>query len=111
MDGGRLRYRKDTGLEALGIVALAFVLALLSPGAVATFLFAKAAGVALDLGQRWTFAVASSLVVVVALCAMSGARGFLRYLTISMAVSFVLLVARFGFQAAWAVALFEYYRP
>ncbi len=111
MDGGRSRYRKDIALEALGIAALALVLALVSPGAFATFAFANVSGVVLDVGQRWTFAVASSVVAVVALCFVSGARGFLRYLMLATTVSFVVLVARFGFRADWAVAFFEYFRP
>lgn len=110
-EGGQFRYRRDTALEAIGIVAVAFMLALISPGAVATFAFAQLFGVWLELGQRWAFAVGASLLVLMAFCALSGARGFMRYLTLSLVVSFVVLVARFGFLADWALAFFEFYRP
>lgn len=97
--------------EAFGAVAVGFALLLAAPGALATFAVAAALGLSLDLGQRWTFAVASSVLALVALCAVSGGRGFMRYLTLSLAVSFVLLVARFGFKSEWAIELFRFYRP
>lgn len=97
-------------LEAFGIVAIGFVLLLAAPGALATFGVATAFGLSLDLGQRWTFAVASSFLVLVAFCLVSGGRGFMRYLVLSLTVSFVVLVARYGFIADWAVAFFEFYR-
>lgn len=98
-------------LEAFGVVAVGFALVLAAPGALATFAVAAALGLSLDLGQRWTFAVASSVLALVALCASSGWRGFTRYLTLSLAVSFVVLVARSGFKAEWAIELFRFYRP
>lgn len=104
--------RRSSGVfEAFGVVAVGFALLLAAPGALATFAVAAALGLSLDLGQRWTFAVASSVMVLVALCAVAGGRGFMRYLTLSLAVSFVLLVARFGFKAEWATEFFRFYKP
>lgn len=110
IDRGRIRYR-DTALEALGIVALVFALMLLSPGAVATFAAARVLGIALDVGQRWTFASASSVLALLGLCIFSGWRGLARYVVLSAMVAFVMLVARFGFRADWVIELFEWYRP
>lgn len=98
-------------LEVLGALALGFALLLAAPGALATFAVASALGLPLDVGQRWTFAAATSVLALVASCAVSGGRGFVRYLTLSMAVAFCLLVARYGFKADWAVEFFRYYRP
>lgn len=97
--------------EAFGVVAVGFALLLAAPGALATFAVAAALGLSLDLGQRWTFAVASSVLALVALCVVSGGRGLMRYLTLSLAVSFALLVARFGVKAEWAIEFFRFYKP
>lgn len=110
-DGGRIRYRRDTALEAVGIVAFVFAIALISPGALATFATARVLGLLLDIGQRWTFAVSSSVLAAAALCAILGWQGLARYLMLSAAVSFLVLVARFGLRAEWAIAFFEFYRP
>jgi hypothetical protein len=98
-------------LEAFGVVAVGFALLLAAPGALATFALAAALSLVLDLGQRWTFAVASSVLALVALRAVSGWRGFMCYLTVSLAVAFVVVVARFGFKAEWAAEFFRYYKP
>lgn len=98
-------------LEAFAVVAVGFALVLAAPGALATFAVAAALSLSLDVGQRWTFAVASSVLALMALCAGSGWRGFTRYLTLSLAVSFALLVARYGFKAEWAFEFFRYYKP
>lgn len=110
-DGGRIRYRMDTATEAVGIATFFLSLVLVAPGAVATFAAAHAFDVALDVGQRWTFAVAVSVAVIIAGCLASAWQGLVRYLVLSLALSFALFVLRFGVRAEWAVAFFEYFRP
>lgn len=106
--GGR---RSGGALESFGIVAIGVVLVLAAPGALATFSVAAALGLVLDLGQRWTFAIAFSVLALVAVCAVSGWRGFMRYLMLSLGVPFGLFVVRFGFHADWAAELFKFYKP
>lgn len=113
-------YRQDVSrrdehpvIEAVGGTALFLALVAATPGALATFVFEHALRVPLELGQRWTFASATSLVTAVGFCLRStrGWDGFARYMLLSVATAAVLFVARFGFHAPWAAAFFAAFIP
>jgi hypothetical protein len=100
-------------LETLGVMVLFLVLVAAAPGALATFAVERAFGAQLELGQRWTFALASSVLLALgfAVCSRTGWDGVSRYTMLSFATAAVLSVARFGFRAAWAAAFFAAYVP
>jgi hypothetical protein len=93
------------------VLVLALVAA--APGALATFAVERTFYPALELGQRWTFALASSVLLACAscVCSRTGWDGFGRYMLLSTATTAVLLVFRFGFHARWAAAFFAAYIP
>lgn len=100
-------------LEAIGLTVLFFGLVAVAPGALFTFAFEHLLRIQLDLGQRWTWAIASS---VVAACVMSlrsrrGSDGLARYVLIASVASAVVLVARFGTHARWASEMLREYVP
>lgn len=100
-------------LEVLGATVLFLALVAAAPGALATFAVEHALRLPLDLGQRWTFALASSVLIA---CGFSwrsrtGWDGAGRYMLVSFATAAVLFVARFGFRASWAGALFAAFVP
>ncbi|MEO7032869.1 MAG: hypothetical protein ABI548_03475 [Polyangiaceae bacterium] len=100
-------------LEALGLIVLFFALVAVAPGGLITFAVEHFLRVRLDVGQRWTWAIASS---VVAACAMSllsrrGSDGLGRYVLIAVVASAVVLVARFGVHAKWAAEMLSEYVP
>lgn len=100
-------------LTALGLLVLVAALVLVAPGALLTFAFEHVLRLHLDLTQRWTWAIAVS---VVAACAMSlrsrrGSGGAGRYMLLALVASAVVLVARFGTHARWAVEMLREYAP
>lgn len=100
-------------LEAIGLTVLFFALVAIAPGALLTFAFEHLSRAELDVGQRWTWAIASS---VVAACAMSwrsrrGSDGLGRYVLLATVASAVVLVARFGVHARWAAEMLREYVP
>jgi len=99
-----MRGRDGCGVVALFAIAMGVVLAM--PGALVTYAVAGAASVALDRGQLWTFALASSFVLYCATLAASGGffRGTARYFLVSVAAVTLVAVARFGLHAEWPVA-------
>lgn len=100
-------------LEALGATVMFLALVATAPGALATFAAEHAFRVPLELGQRWTFALAASVLAAVAFCLHSnrGWDGLARYMLVSAATAAVLFVARFGFHAGWAASFFAAYVP
>jgi hypothetical protein len=100
-------------LEALGATVLVLAFVATAPGALATFAVEHALGVPLELGQRWTFALAASVLAAVAFCLRSraGWDGFGQYMLLSAATAAVLFVTRFGFHADWAASFFSAYIP
>ena len=105
--------RDHSVLDTLGIVVLFLALVATAPGAAATFAVERALQIPLELGQRWTIALASSVLLACASCVRSrtGWDGFGTYMVLSTATAAVLLVARFGLHAAWAAAFFAAYIP
>jgi hypothetical protein len=93
---------------------LFFALIAVAPGALLTFVVEHFLHARLDVGQRWTWAIASS---VVAACAMAlrsrrGSHGFGRYVPIASVASVasaVVLVARFGVHARWPAEMLSEY--
>lgn len=105
--------RDHSVLDTLGILVLFLALVATAPGAAATFAVERALHSTLELGQRWTFALASSVLLACGSCLRSrtGWDGFGRYMLISTATAAVLLVFRFGLHAGWAAAFFAAYIP
>ncbi len=105
--------RDHSVLDTLGIVVLFLALVATAPGAAVTFAVERGLQTPFDVGQRWTFALASSVLLACAscVCSRTGWDGFGRYILLSTATTAVLLVARFGFHAAWAAAFFAAYIP
>jgi hypothetical protein len=100
-------------LEALAIVVLFMALVAVAPGALSTFAFEHVLRLNLDVGQRWTWAVTSS---VIAACFMSlrsrrGSDGLGRYMLLAAVASAVVLAARFGIHARWASEMLSAYAP
>jgi len=100
-------------LEALGATVLFLALVAAAPGAVATFAVEHALRIPLDLGQRWTFALGSSVLAACACCwrSRTGWDGAATYMVFSFATAAALFVARFGFHSVWTTALFAAYVP
>jgi hypothetical protein len=100
-------------IEALGAMVLFMALVAAAPGAVGTFIVEHAFQVPLDVGQRWTFALGSSVLMACASCLRSraGWDGFGTYMLLSSSTAAALFVSRFGLHSAWAVALFAAYMP
>ncbi|MEO7036594.1 MAG: hypothetical protein ABI548_21790 [Polyangiaceae bacterium] len=100
-------------LEALGVLALFGALVAIAPGAVLTFAAEHLLHAPLDVGQRWTFAVAGSATTacVMAWRSRSGWDGSGRYMLLAVMTSAALLVARFGVHAAWAAAMLREFVP
>jgi hypothetical protein len=100
-------------LEALGILVLAMALVAVAPGALVTFAAEHVLRLHLDVGQRWTWAVASSVVAacLLALRSRRGSDGVGRYMLLAAMTSAVVLVARFGMHARWAAEMLRSYMP
>ena len=100
-------------LVGLSVTVLFLALVAAAPGASATFAVERALRVPLDLGQRWTFALGSSVLTACAFClrARRGWGGFGAYMLLSASTAAALIVARFGFHSAWARTLFAAYVP
>lgn len=102
-------------LETLGLLIFFGVLVLISPGAVMVFVVEQALQLSLDIGQRWTFAVAVSLIVASVFCLRSRSRhgwdGAGTYTFLAVLVSGFVFVARWGFHSPWAAAFFAAYMP
>ncbi|MEO8901150.1 MAG: hypothetical protein ABI488_05705 [Polyangiaceae bacterium] len=100
-------------LEALGVTVLFFALVAIAPGAILTFAFEHLLHAELDVGQRWTWAIASSVVAacVMALRSRRGSDGLGRYVLVAVVASAVVLVARFGTHARWASVMLREYVP
>jgi hypothetical protein len=105
--------RDHTVLDALGGVVIFFALVAIAPGALVTFAVEHLFGLRLEIGQRWTFAVAASVLIACVFClrSRSGWGGAYVYMLLSTALAGTLLVCHFGFHAEWAAALFTTYRP
>ncbi len=105
--------RDHSVLDTLGIVVLFLALVATAPGAAATFVVERALHGALELGQRWTFALASSVLLACGscLCSRTGWDGLGRYMLLSTGTAAALLVFRFGLHSAWAAAFFGAYIP
>ncbi|MEO7034033.1 MAG: hypothetical protein ABI548_09125 [Polyangiaceae bacterium] len=107
------RASRPSILEALGLVALFFALVAVAPGALLTFAIEHLFRVQLDVGRRWTRAIASRAV---AACVMSlrsrrGSDGLGRNMVLAVVVPAVVLVARFALHARWASELLREYVP
>jgi hypothetical protein len=102
-------------LETLGLLVLFGVLVLISPGALVVFVVEHTLQLSLDLGQRWTFAVAVSLVVASVFCLRSRSRygwdGAGAYTFLAVLVAGFVFVARWGFHSPWAAAFIAAYMP
>jgi hypothetical protein len=100
-------------LEALGATVLIVALVASAPGALGTFAFEHALRLRLDVGQRWTFAVSSSVLLACGFAwrSRTGWDGAGRYFVVSFATAAAVLVMRFGFRAAWAAEFFTAYLP
>ncbi len=106
--------RRDHPLRAaLGLLVLVAALVFVAPGALLTFAAERCLRLHLDVGQRWTWAIAVS---VVAACAMSlrsrrGSDGLGRYALLAAVASAVVLAARFGAHSPWASEMLSEYVP
>jgi hypothetical protein len=97
-------------LTALGLLMLFAALVLVAPGALLTFAAERLLWLHLDVGQRWTWAVASSVVLA---CAMAwrSRDGLGRYALLAAVASAGVMVARFGTHARWAAEMLHAYVP
>jgi hypothetical protein len=90
---------------AVAVLAVIALLAgiLVAPGAVAVFALDQLAGLSLDCAQLWIFAVLASAGMFggLAVAARSITTGASRFFLVALGVAALLLVARFGFHAAW----------
>ncbi|HWZ89047.1 MAG TPA: hypothetical protein VNW92_09355 [Polyangiaceae bacterium] len=100
-------------LEAVGILVLFTALVAVAPGALLTFAFEHVLRLTLDVGQRWTWAMASSVVAacVMALRSRRGTDGLGQYMLLATVASAVVLTARFGMHARWATEMLRAYVP
>ena len=100
-------------LAALGLLVLVAALVFVAPGALLTFAVERLLRLRLDLTQRWTWAIASSVVLacVMSLRSRRGSDGAGRYMLLAVVVSAVVLVARFGMHAQWAAEMLRAYVP
>ena len=92
---------------------LAEALVFVAPGALLTFAAEYLVRLDLDVAQRWTWAIASSVVAACAmsLCSRRGSDGLGRYMMLALVVSAVVLTARFGMHARWAAGMLHAYVP
>jgi hypothetical protein len=100
-------------LAALGLLVLVAALVLVAPGALLTFAAERLLRLRFDVSQRWTWAVASSVLLacVMALRSRRGSDGLGRYMLLATTVSAVMLVARFGVHSRWAAEMLREYVP
>jgi hypothetical protein len=107
--------RDHSVLDIIGLLVLAAALVLISPGAIATFAFEHAFRVPLDVGQRWTFAVAASVAMASFCCIRSRSRygwnGAGTYTVFAFLTAGAMCVARWGFHSTWAAEFFTAYIP
>jgi hypothetical protein len=111
----RIRLRQMTRrdhpiLEAIGLLVLAAALVFVAPGALLTFAVEHVFRLRLDVGQRWTWAVASSVLLACAM-ALRSRDGLGRYALLAAVASAVVMVARFGAHSRCAAELLRAYAP
>ena len=100
-------------LAAVGLLVLCAALVLVAPGALFVFAAEHVVSLRLDLGQRWTWAIAVSSVAacVMSLLSRRVAEGFARYMLLALIASALVLVARFGMHTRWAAEMLRAYVP
>jgi len=105
--------RNHPVLEALGILVLFMALIAVAPGALITFALEHVLRLELDVGQRWTWAIAVSVVLacVMAWRSRLGSDGLTRYMLLATVASAVVLTARFGVHGRWAAEMLREYVP
>ncbi len=93
----------EGALAGVGLALLLFGAILVTPGALLVFAVHRLLGLSLDRGQLWTFAGVTTTVLVGALAAATRdlGVGLRRHTLIALAVTALVLVARFGFHADW----------
>jgi hypothetical protein len=97
-------------LAALGLLVLAAALVLVAPGALLTFAFEHFFRLHLDVGQRWTWALTSS-VLLACVMALRSRDGLSRYALLAAVASAAVLAARFGAHARWAAEILREFVP
>jgi hypothetical protein len=97
-------------LTALGLLVLFMALVLVAPGAVVTFAVERLLRLRFDLTQRWTWAVASS-VVLACVMALRSRDKLGRYALLAAVASTAVVMARFGMHARWAAEMLREYVP
>lgn len=100
--------RRDPLLTAVGLLVLFAALVLVAPGTLVTFAVEDAFRRHLDVGQRWTWAVASS-VVLVCVMAVHSREGRGRYALLVAVASAAVLAARLRTHAQMAGEMLSEY--
>ncbi len=93
----------EGAVAGVGLTLLLFGAVLVAPGALLVFEADRVLRLALDRGQLWTFAGVTTTLLIGTLAAAARdlGVGLRRHTLIALAVTALVLVARFGFHADW----------